>query len=295
MCDPNPIDWKKLVLSEETLAWIGKLAVRHLGESGLAEEATTYVLEQLSKDDWHLLKKFKNRSTPKTYLFVIVKNLINEFSVKRYGKARPPTWLQRQGELAVKIWKLVCLERQATQTVIDKFSALRNPEIIRNTIRTIKARIPWCGVGSREIPVQVFEQSNGEIFSEDMLLQDSVTPEKRMRENKHTELLLLMNYLLSDENEIFASDAIEISDDLYKKLDRFGEQIRLTSEEKVVLKMVYQDGLKKNIVAHSLGMPAHLPGRILKRVFVRIHSVMESMDLNFDDFALETCKEGEIS
>jgi len=290
MTNENNIDWQAIIFSPDWMEKLDKLALRRFGEGGLAEEASSYVIECLSKNNWQALTGFKGNAKPETYLHTLTSNYIEEFSRKRFGRPRPPEWLKRQGEFWVTIWKLICMERQIAQTVIDRFNDLRDSHYIKDVIRTIKARIPWCGSGTKEVSTHSLEQNNDESPNLDNLLTDHSSPDALIDDAHGTELLLLLNCLLngSDSLESALDSSSEIYESLTKKFNTFSQKIELSTEETLILKMVYQDGLKKSAVAKSLGMQAHLPGRILKRAFNKIESAMDHAGFNIDDISFES-------
>jgi len=285
------IDWHTIVFNEIWLKNLEKLTIRRFGEGGLAEEAYSYVLESLSNDNWGILQSFEGQANPETFLHRVSLNFIEEFSRKRFGRPRPPEWLKRQGEFWITTWKLICLERQEAQTVIERMSDIRDTLFINHVIRTIKARIPKCGQHVKEISTNSLTLLNGDKLPPEDMVLDNTTPDQIISDSRHTELLLIINYLLSD------SETLEVTFDwaedkcnstFSEKFNVFGENLKLTSEEKLILKMVYQDGINKTLVAKSLGMQSYQPGRILKRTFIKIRSAMVDSGFTLDDIIFES-------
>ena len=60
------------------------------------------------------------------------------------------------------------------------------------------------------------------------------------------------------------------------------EQLILTPEERLLLKMVFQEGLKLKVVAKSLNMPPYQPGRLLKSLLLRIRQHLQDAGLTLD-------------
>lgn len=281
------IQWENIIFTEQWLNNLDRITARRFGEGGLAEEASSYVMECLSNDNWSVLQAFTGKSKPETYLHTVTLNLIEEFSRKRFGRPRPPEWLKRQGNFWVNIWKLICLERQVTQSVIDRLKEIRDTLYIKDVIRTIKARLPWCGESAREVQTSAmdFDDNNPIEF----LIPDSNTPHDQLKAAHHAELLLMINCLLTEQKMEDTMDKVSreftmISD----KFEKFRQNIELSDEERLILKMVYQDGINKSVVAKLLGMQTHIPGRILKRVFSKIADAMGHAGFQLDDIVFET-------
>jgi len=284
------VNWQDIIFDSAWLANLDRLTTRRFGEGGLAEEASTYVLECLSKNDWQALSHFKGQAKPKTFLHTITLNFIEEFSRKRFGRPRPPEWLKRQGDFWIQVWKFICLERQITQTVIDRLSDVRDSLYVKDVIRTIKARLPWCGSSAKEVSTATLQQQEDENNLEE-ILPDNDTPEKALFEAQYADLLLMLNLIFAegggDSENTFDAVASNLQT-VSEKFTLFNQRLELSDEERLILKMTYQEGLKRSVVAKTLGMQAHLPGRILKRIFHKIHDTMDQCDLNIEDFKFES-------
>ena len=284
------INWQSVVFDSGWLEKCDRLAEKRFGQGGLAEEAASYVIEQISADSWSKLQSFKGQSKPETYLYTLTGNFLEEFARKRFGRPRPPEWLKRQGDLWIQVWKLICLERQMVQSVVDRltYQACREIQFIRNMITTIKAKIPTCGESTREISMQNTSTENeGDDITD--LIADNNTPDDTLSNAYYSEILLMIASLFNDKitsstfNNLSLKAANDYTENHLLPLNELRDKIELTDEERLLLKMVYQDGLKKSIVAKSLGMQAHMPGRIIKSTLDRISTAMQELGINIDE------------
>lgn len=281
------INWQSVVFESGWLEKCDKLAEKRFGKGGLAEEAASYVIEQISADDWSKLQSFKGQSKPETYLYTLAGNFLEEFARKRFGRPRPPEWLKRQGDIWIQVWKLICLERQMVQSVIDRLTYHANREIdfIKNMITTIKARIPTCGESNREISLQ-HATTDDETDNMADLIADNNTPDETLSHAYYSEILLMISSLFCNEitDSTFGNKSIKAANSYteinLQPLNKLREKIDLTDEERLLLKMVFQDGLKKSIVAKSLGMQSHMPGRIIRQALDRISTAMQELGIN---------------
>jgi len=289
----SSINWHSLVFESGWLEKCDRLAIKRFGPGGLAEEASSYVIDQISEDNWSRLYTFKGQSKPETFLFALTGNFLEEFSRKRFGRPRPPEWLKRQGEIWVQIWKLICLERQMVQSVIDQltYNAIREPGFIKQIVTTIKAKIPTCGESNREINISnTNTDENEDVMPE--LNADHETPGDNISNAYYSEVLLLIASLFTDDiSELtLRHQSIESANNYATEkapsLNQLRDHIDLTDEERLLLKMVYQDGMKKSVIAKALGMQAHTPGRIIKRVLDSISEAM--LDLGIDMNEIKT-------
>lgn len=165
-------DWPTLVLDKSFMESLDRMAKRRFGQDASAEECASYVLECLSENEWQKCRQFQGRSKPSTFLVSVSNNLIEEFSRKRYGRPRPPVWLKEQGDLWVKLWRTVCLERQLVPSVVERFcrDGIRTMDKVNSVIRVIKARIPNCGIAG----VGTCDTQDGDIESLSDLLGEGV-------------------------------------------------------------------------------------------------------------------------
>ncbi|MFV2061232.1 MAG: hypothetical protein ACC653_11165 [Gammaproteobacteria bacterium] len=283
------IDWQSLVFQSGWLQKLDSLAIKRFGNGGLAEEASTYVVEQLSADQWKCLGSFKGHCKPESYLHTVTSNYLEEFSRQRFGRPRPPEWLKRQGSLWIQIWKMVCLERQLVQSVIDQLNSkfIREKSVIKNAITTIKARLPWCGsLSHRETSESPSTDDN---YNPADIITTLDTPEHAMTETAYTETLLIISSIMNEKpiEKMFGESATDLAANYVSlnrsKFDQVQKKLNLTDEEKILLRMIFQDGMKKTIIAKSLGMKEHLPGRILKQVLARITKVFNELNINLDE------------
>ena len=100
-------DWPGIVFSEQTQGRIRSLCERRFGQTADAEIASDYVLEHLCESDWKLCRKFTGKSRPETYLYTLCSNLVEEYARKRFGRIRPPAWLQQLGDAWLTLWKFI--------------------------------------------------------------------------------------------------------------------------------------------------------------------------------------------
>ncbi|MBB3168033.1 hypothetical protein [Simiduia aestuariiviva] len=282
MTDHTP-DWASLVFDPTFLARVDKLALKRFGQPGLAEEAASFVLEGLSQNQWAACTHYSGRAKPLTYLLTLVNNLLEAFSRQRFGRPRPPEWLKREGDLWVQLWAKVCLERQLIPSVIDAYSSLREPDFIRDIIRTIKARLPWCGESQREIPADCFQCGTEDPHSPDI---EDASIAQRLDEQAlevtlaHLHAVFFSADCPSDANMTNAN--IDPTTPRNANWQALRAQLDLTAQEHLLLKLVHQEGVKLNQVAKILAMPSYQPGRLLKALYARIAGALAACNITID-------------
>lgn len=268
--------------------------MRRFSQPGLAEEAASYVLEKLSQDDWSACRQYSGRAKPETYLLTLTNHILEEFARKRFGRPRPPEWLKREGEFWVRVWRMVCLERQAVPAVIDQLSAAgrSSTEFVQRVITTIKARLPWCGTSAREITEDCFYAKDDDLELFDNSLEEALT-----NQQLEDALLLVYQLLLSESGPSKSDKALAVQTSIHDARweacwTALREQLSLSPEERLLLKMVYQEGFKLKVVAASLNMPPYQPGRLLNNLLLRIRQTMEEAGIELENLDLEVYTDG---
>lgn len=271
------VDWSSLVLSD----WINRLdrmALKRFGQQVIADEAVNHVLEQLAANNWAVLDGYQNRAQPKTYLNVVATHLLEEFSRKKFGRPRPPQWLKRNGHLWVSIWKQLCLERQQnSQVIFNWLSAERSRDYIESIVSAIKARVPWCGVKTEEVPTSALarddEQGDFEIVD-----QRSADPEPQ---DTLEELLLVIRLLLISETALPGIDALQLQR-VRSVTKALNDELKLSVEERLVMKMVFIDRIKHKLVAEGLGLKPYQLSKRLSALYARLREAIEKTGFEKD-------------
>ncbi len=278
--------WKDLVFDKQFLSKVDQLTLKRFGNVAIAEECSTYVIETLSKDNWERCEKYQGLSKPTTFLYSILVNIIEEFSRKKYGRPRPPVWLKNQGDLWVSLWRSLCLERQLIPSIIDRYSAKGiDKELITQAITVIKAKIPNCGHDT----VNPFSSECTEDF-ESIAGTDDLSPSSEcflFEQHAGTLFHSMLQSILADEADIqhlsdVAQKPHKLSEDQKAKLIAVRESLKLTDQEKILIRMVYVDGISKSKAARVLNIPSHQGGKIVNSILSRIREVFEHSNLDID-------------
>lgn len=230
--------------------------LKKYGQTELASEAVNYVLEKLSEENWSKLKGFAGKSSPKTYMIKIISNLLNEFSRVRFGRPRMPVWVIKKGPTWQMIWEMAFKKRMKDHEVIDTLEADYSWETfsIANMLRTLRAKIPTCGIWYDEV-------SNCETL-EKTLNESSETSLDQTEKEDLLGSLILVSALINDNVcsvELLDKFNLEIEDHerLLDAFTKFQSTLRLTDDEMLVIKAHYQDGLTLKRIAEVLEITIH--------------------------------------
>lgn len=264
------IDWASRILCPKWLRQLDRMTARRFIDDTSAAEATTFVIEQLSADNWKRCHAFSGACRPETWLHSLAANLIEEFARKRYGRLRPPAWLAHRGATWLSIWRALCLERQPQEVIIDRLcrDGAREPEQVQGIIRTVKARLPWCGISQLPIPAEYIDD-DGETVS--MIDHHYSTPsaEEQLIHALEADTLLLLRDIAGFEP---AGEATP------RDLGQLRARIQLADDERLLLKLHFEQGLSTLAIARLLGVPSHQPGRQIRRLLVKLRRAFDAVD-----------------
>ncbi len=209
------------------------MAYQKFSDADTAEEAITYITEQLTKDNWRRLRKYKPVSEFKTYLMTVVSNLLVDFARKKYGRKRVPGWIKKRGVLWSKIYMLLCIERQSNNDVAEQMADdNKNPAIVEEAIWVIKEEVTDCGQPLRPMPVQPDTEP-------------ICTPEEQL---------------------------------LNKEIKSRIAALNLGGQERLLLKLIYQEGESVSKAGRMLGLNANQVQSKHRRLRIKIRRELEGED-----------------
>ena len=257
-------DWKKKTLAH----WhrINSMAVRRFGESTLAEEAALAVMDGLAADDWRRVKSFGGKSSFSTFVMTLTARLLEDFARKRFGRVRPPLWVKTLGGIWEKLFAALCLERlrpaEAVDVVLQRhFSAVKKE--IEEAAFQLLAKIPGCGK-AQGLEV-VYEE--GMVESRDFGFEGSAFEEAEKRQLFST----VCQIVLGVENR-------EVPASFQKKYSRL--KIILNSEEKLLLKLCFQEDLTVTEAGAMMGLTRFQAHGRMRRLMQRLKAEFERVGLN---------------
>ncbi len=276
-------------MSPQWISLLDKLTYKRFGQESLAIEASEYVISKLSENNWARLKRCKDSKKLSSFLNVTTKNLIEEFARNKFGRPRPPTWLKRQGEMWVDIWKSLCLERQHKDAVILRFSDTKQKDasFIENIIRVIRHKMPWCGHSHQEIPQSCLQPGNEGKEEQTATSSFFESPDVFLDRNETNEMLAIISLILEVENgnkhlENLSRDFFA-PDDTLKKLEAIQSRLSLDDIEIALLRMTYQSSLSKAVIARSMNLNRYEVAMIEKKALKKIRALIKEFGFNLTD------------
>lgn len=255
--------------------FLENLAGKRFPHENLAHEAFLYLVNRLEEGEWERVRAFRGDSGFKTFLAVVSRRIFEDFSREKFGRFRPPQWLKKQGVLFVEVFRMLCHERLSVSDVVhtlaDPRQGLRDPAVVEEAVAVILARITDCG------------QYRGEPLPTDMETLEShqnlhpelhqLTPEAYLSALERVGLIDLIGHCL-----IYGSSDTG-QDRLRPLVQDFLSRLKMTSEERLLLKAVYQDGLTVSGAGRLLGWNRNQASGRHRRLMERIHGALEQSGL----------------
>lgn len=264
------------------------LCGRHFpSDANLAEEASNYVLDELRANDWRRVREWEEQGKFQTFLTVLVNRLLIDFYRQRFGYQRPPKWLKEEiareneaieqqratnnpGASLVSFWqlayRLLYRDKYSRQEAIERLLTEEpSPERrrVEQMVTMILARCPALIV-SPDAPKQPLDEL-GEVESEQLEpLADCLGEEQRLLEE-------WAGLILENGN---TSAARPISE----QLQRIRRSIRLTEEDRLLLRLRYAEGLAVPTIAKMLSLKGD-PYKRLGRLLGDLEKTFRQLDL----------------
>lgn len=305
--------WPEAILGKmgEGLITIDKIAAKRFSRPAEAEEAATFVLDKLSENGWKRCVNYKGNAQPQTYLVRLTQNLLEDFSRKKYGRPRPPTWLQESGNTWVQLWTELCKEGRSQQELILRFVQRGHEhDWIKGTIKVIKARIPNCGqkvfeaesydsITSNINPyndegdtdggshtsyghgdyVSTVENNFIEAHKETSYVQQGMA-EDELLQMVYCIADVMPNADMFDDKNIASLNSSPIQKSV--ALANLGQALMFKDLERTVLKMRFKDGLSTSAVAKALQLKAYNVTKIETACLKRIRDAAIAVGLDFE-------------
>ena len=267
------IDWKQKTLDHWQL--INTLAARRFSNTGLAEEAALYVMEGLAANDFKRVQTYEGRSQFKTFLSSLSWRLLEDFSRKRFGRVRTPTWIKKLGSIWPLLYRLLCLERFTLNETVEIVHSRRpqeKKEQLESTASDLLSKIPDCGKASY---VEV-------LYDDELAADNRFTPSSQL-ENDEKELFFqaLFGSLLNQETQNEAT-----SQNIKQNLTRIiNHDFALKPEEKLLLTLCFKENMPVAKAGRMLDLNRFQAHGRLKRIMARIRTQLKELGIDSEILA----------
>jgi len=253
------MDWQRFLFdpNQRWIARLEKLARRRFPDRQLADQAFEQALGKLQENDWAKLQSFQQRSSPGTFLVVVFRHLLEDFAVARFGKCRAPVWVQSLGQIWQLVYKKLCCERQARQSIAEQLaSEAHNTQQIEQIARTIQAKIPDCGA---QVKFESLSAASSEAVELDIEDEQTLSPEQNLQEQQQQHMLSALQQVFAVSGSWQLGSNGQLSAELASTLRQ-----ALDADTALLMKMIFQDDLSIAKAATLLNLPEHTARRKIK-------------------------------
>lgn len=276
----DPVDWQQVLFDAEgkRMVYLERLANRRFPHSEVvAQEASAFAFERITRDDYAQLRKgFSHKASPARYLVAVWTRLLEDFARARYGRYRPAAFVQGN-PLLTRVHQLLCRERQPAAAIVHRLAENGEREVgeVERAIREIRGRDPHCGRDYREFNVEVVD---------DVQQESSLDAEAWLERQELDVVLEAVRLALGVDAapDMTAATVEEVWPSMRESLSGLREQLQLEDDERLLLRMIFQDGRTVSAAARLMQRPDHEVRRRCKRVLARLKSVLERRGLVLD-------------
>jgi RNA polymerase sigma factor (sigma-70 family) len=110
---------EEILASPDILEKIETVCKRHFSAENDRSECYVFVLDSLKAENYKRLKAFKGKSKLSTYIYALTNSLVIDFRRKRYGRRRIPAAVQKLGQWAEAVYRLVCWQKFSIDDAYD--------------------------------------------------------------------------------------------------------------------------------------------------------------------------------
>ncbi|KAA1172811.1 sigma-70 family RNA polymerase sigma factor [Marinobacter salinexigens] len=269
--DPgDSTDWSSVIFDPAFMAGLERMAAKRFVQPGLKDEAVTAMIEALSEDDWQCFQSFTGKSQPSTFAYSIASRAMEDFARRRFGRPRPPAWLQELGHAWVKLWHMLCLERQWPETIKTRLAKDFQEGLIEQVIRTIKQKIPRCGEPG------FAECCTTELGLEQLPDDQGASLNASLRHAQRARAMALLSQLLgqSETSEQMCPSNTE------EALDDIDTLLSLSADDRLLLSLSYEDGLSSRKIAELLDISAATVQRRLQGIRAELQDCLQQLGID---------------
>ncbi len=243
------------------------LTEKRFPDTILGDEAFSFAFESLAHEDWRRVRAYRGKSSFRSYLGCVWCRLLEDFSIKKFGKVTPPQWIKNLGGVWEELFKLLCRRRYSADEAIELIMAPGKHDweakALRVAAEEILAKVPKCGqqVG----PGQSLDDEGAEPIKGMVEEGSAANPgELTIQKEKWLAIQALAKCMLTQGEET----AQEEKDDpqLAKLVSEIRTRLKLSTEEQLILTAHFVDGASITDV-----------GKRLKRNTNQIHGQFRRM------------------
>jgi DNA-directed RNA polymerase specialized sigma24 family protein len=242
----------------------------------LADQALDYLLDKLEVNQWRRIREYQGRGFT-AFISVTANRLITDFCRKIGEVPHVPKWINQRGAFWKKAYFLLCVKginrQEATHLLTDEARTCGlQADFVKTVVLEIlsreklKERKQFLSVENENID----EPVSAELNPADCLEQSQVDQLSNL-------LFQLLDYLTNDNNENTRQQAITPQLDLW--LTQLKPLLTLSSEEYLLLRLIYQEGLQVTEAGRRLHLNTNQVQGRHRRLLSRLLKAFQSCNL----------------
>lgn len=221
------------------------------------------------------------------YVRTAFRNILKDLYRHHFGRVRPPVWVNRLGAVWVRIFELFCLQRLPVADIHASLPALAEAgsgksmslEHVEQAVQQL--RNEQACPKRRPQQVSLHGQNDDNDTAMDLPDQEH-EPVNRLLQS---ELASLLRGLFDvDANDSGGHALVTLTDKVRTHWHDIIGELTISDDERLMLRLVYQENESINAAARILGVPAHQVRRPLARVLERIRDTFQKYGLELEDF-----------
>ena len=203
----------------------------------LSQEALLYIVDKLETDRWKRIRAWQGLGHFLPFLMTMASRLLTDFSREKFGYIRKPTWLrEKKDPLWDRAYRLLILNKYKRHEAIEVLRSIEPKrelwliEEIIDTVRTRCQKYPNFSEQQESLDDKKEQPSCGNQFDQTLEIQDK-------------EMIEALQFLFQKDG------APPVTHRVKDIVAIINPHINLTREDKLLLRLRFQDGLKmENIV-----------------------------------------------
>jgi RNA polymerase sigma factor (sigma-70 family) len=226
---------------------IGRICSRHRLSHEEAEDFYSFALFKLIEDDYARLRSFQGRSRLKTFLTVVLHRLFLDYRIQKWGKWRPTAEVRELGKTAVELDRLLSRDGQTLENAVEILRSRSGGALTRQELVALASRLP----------------QRQRIHQERLEDSDQIPTDGGVEE--------------CVQNRELARTSTRVEAALAKALRDVPE------EDRLILKMRYEEGLKVREIASTLGLEERPLFTRFDRCHRRLRKALETFGITWSD------------
>jgi hypothetical protein len=250
--------------------YLDALSKRRFPKSeNLAHEGLLYVLENLEANEWKRVRAWQGLGHFLPFITTLASRLLTNFTRERYGSLRKPAWLAEKRDL---LWDtaylLLVVEKWSRHEAIERLLLSEPPRerwFIEEVVRSIRERCQ-----RRPPPIEQLTSIEAAVEEADT----GSAPEEQLRIQDKEMLEAFWAYL--------QGDSVPITPRISELLARLKGCLHFTEEDRLLLKLRYQDGLTMTAIAKLLSLQGD-PYKRLHKTLAQAREACQKAGLLLED------------